>query len=229
MSLTGNPDYETKTSYSFTVLATDAAGNTSEQAVTLAINDVDDTAPTVSSVAISSATGALNSRLNAGDVVSVTVTMSEATTVTGTPQVALNVGGSTVQASYVSGSGGTALLFQYTVQGGDTDANGISIGANALQLNGGTLRDAASNNATLTHGAVANNASYLVDTATPVISSGALASALNENAGTGQLVYTAAATDASVVSYSLKAAGDHAAFSINTSTGAVTLTGNPDH
>ncbi|MDC6170173.1 beta strand repeat-containing protein, partial [Paucibacter sp. XJ19-41] len=177
VSLTGNPDYETKTSYSFTVLATDAAGNASEQAVSLAINDVDDTAPTVSSVAISAATGAQNNRLNAGDVVSVTVTMSEATTVTGTPQVALNVGGSTVQASYVSGSGGTALLFQYTVQGGDTDANGISIGANALQLNGGTLRDAANNNATLIHGAVADNASYLVDTTAPGVGSVAITSA----------------------------------------------------
>jgi hypothetical protein len=40
-------------------------------------------APTVSSIAITSATGIQNSTLNAGDVVSVTVTMSAATTVTG--------------------------------------------------------------------------------------------------------------------------------------------------
>ncbi|MDC6171481.1 cadherin repeat domain-containing protein, partial [Paucibacter sp. XJ19-41] len=67
VSLTGNPDYETKSSYSFTVVATDAAGNASEQAVTLAINDlVDETAPSVASIAISGATGVLNSTLNAG-------------------------------------------------------------------------------------------------------------------------------------------------------------------
>ncbi|MDQ8204299.1 cadherin repeat domain-containing protein, partial [Pelagicoccus sp. SDUM812003] len=45
VSLTGNPDHETKPSYSFTVVATDVAGNSSEQAVTLSINDLDEVAP----------------------------------------------------------------------------------------------------------------------------------------------------------------------------------------
>ena len=41
VTLTGDPDFETKASYSFTVTATDAASNASTpQAVTLAINDV---------------------------------------------------------------------------------------------------------------------------------------------------------------------------------------------
>ena len=39
-------DYETKTSYSFDVVATDLAGNSTTHAVTLAVNDLDDT-PTV--------------------------------------------------------------------------------------------------------------------------------------------------------------------------------------
>ena len=109
-----------------------------------------------------------NSTLNAGDVLSVTVTMSEATTVTGTPQLALTIGGTTVQAQYASGSGGTALVFNYTVLAGQTDANGIAIAADSLALNGGTLQDAAGNNATLTHAAVADNAGYRVDTSAPV-------------------------------------------------------------
>ncbi|MEB5775869.1 cadherin repeat domain-containing protein [Aeromonas caviae] len=175
VTLTGNPDYETKASYSFTVVATDAAGNASEQTVTLAINDlVDETAPTISSIAISGASGVQSSTLNAGDVVSVTVSMDEATVVDttgGTPRVALNVGGSTVYANYVSGSGTAALLFQYTILAGQSDANGISLDANALQTNGGTLRDAAGNAAVLTHGAVADNANYLVDTTAPTVSS----------------------------------------------------------
>uniref|UniRef100_UPI002B487BBB cadherin domain-containing protein n=1 Tax=Aeromonas caviae TaxID=648 RepID=UPI002B487BBB len=175
VTLTGNPDYENKASYSFTVVATDAAGNASEQTVTLAINDlVDETAPTVSSIAISGASGAQNSTLNAGDVVSVTVTMDEATVVDttgGTPRVALNVGGSTVYADYVSGSGTASLLFQYTILAGQTDANGISLDADALQANGGTLRDAAGNAANLAHGVVADNAGYLVDTTAPAVSS----------------------------------------------------------
>ena len=45
VTLTANPDYETQASYSFTVIATDAAGNASEQAVTLAITDVDEQRP----------------------------------------------------------------------------------------------------------------------------------------------------------------------------------------
>ncbi|MCP1601765.1 hypothetical protein J2S82_003722 [Aeromonas caviae] len=233
VTLIGNPDYETKASYSFTVVATDAAGNASEQTVTLAINDVvDETAPTVSSIAISGASGAQNSTLNAGDVVSVTVTMDEATVVDttgGTPRVALNVGGSTVYADYVSGSGTASLLFQYTILAGQTDANGISLEADALQANGGTLRDAAGNAANLAHGVVADNAGYLVDTTAPSFTSGASATAIDENSGTAQIVYTAASTDAGTVTYSLKAGADAALFSINASTGAVTLTGNPDY
>ncbi len=127
----------------------------------------DTTAPTVSAVAITGATGAQNHTLNAGDTVTVTVTMSESVTVTGTPQLALNIGGTTVQANYASGSGTDTLTFTYTIQAGQTDTNGISIDANSLSLNGGSIRDTAGNNAALGHAAVADNASYLVDTTAP--------------------------------------------------------------
>ena len=40
--LIDNPDYEAKSSYSFTVIATDAAGLTSEQLLTLFVNDLND-------------------------------------------------------------------------------------------------------------------------------------------------------------------------------------------
>lgn len=49
VTLTADPDYETKSSYSFEVVATDAAGNASQQTVTLAINDLNDNAPVFSS------------------------------------------------------------------------------------------------------------------------------------------------------------------------------------
>ena len=49
VTLTTNPDYEAKTSYSFTVVATDAANNASEKAVTLAINNLNDNAPSFTS------------------------------------------------------------------------------------------------------------------------------------------------------------------------------------
>ncbi|WP_417284027.1 Ig-like domain-containing protein, partial [Comamonas sp.] len=66
--LIGNPDYESKASYSFTAVATDAAGNHSQQLVTLAINNVDDTAPTL--VAASPADNAGNVAAGANIVLS---------------------------------------------------------------------------------------------------------------------------------------------------------------
>ena len=40
VTLSTDPDYESQGAYSFTVVATDAAGNASEQAVTLSVNDI---------------------------------------------------------------------------------------------------------------------------------------------------------------------------------------------
>ena len=208
VTLNDNPDYETQSSYSFTVVATDSAGNSSEQAVALAINDIiDESAPVISSIAISDATGDQYNTLNAGDVVTVTVTMSEATTVTGSPQLALNIGGNPVQAGYSSGSGTTDLEFAYTIQPGENDTNGISIDADSLSLNSGSLTDGTGNPAILSHGSVSDDANYLVDTALPVFTSGATATAIDENSGGGQVIYTAAATDAGAVTYALKSGG----------------------
>jgi hypothetical protein len=145
--------------------ATDTAGNVSA-AGTRAIT-VDTTAATVASVALTGATGAQNNTLNAGDVVTATVTFNEAVTVTGTPQLALNIGGTTVQANYASGSGSTALTFSYTILTTQTDADGIAVALDSLALNSGTLKDAAGNNATLTHAAVTDNASFMVDAMAP--------------------------------------------------------------
>jgi VCBS repeat-containing protein len=126
-------------------------------------------APAVTSLAVVSATGVVSTRLNAGDVATIEINFIEAVTVTGTPQLALNIGGTLVQANYVSGSGGTTLTFKYTVQAGQNDANGISIDANALTLNGGTIKDVHGNNAILDTPAVTDNASFKVDTTAPVV------------------------------------------------------------
>ena len=111
----------------------DVAGNANVDSSSLSVTSsvsvtIDSVVPTVSSLAITSATGAINNTLNAGDVVTVTATFSEAVTVVtsgGTPYLNLNIGGTTVQAAYASGSGSTALTFSYTIQAGQTDINGI--------------------------------------------------------------------------------------------------------
>ena len=75
-----------------------------------------------------------------GDVIAATVTFNRPVDVTGTPQLALGIGTQTRQASYASGTGTTALVFQYTVVTADVDADGLSIGTSALALNSGTIR-----------------------------------------------------------------------------------------
>ena len=52
VTLTGNPNFEAKSSYAFTVVATDAANNASERAITLAINNLDEVAPAITSGAV---------------------------------------------------------------------------------------------------------------------------------------------------------------------------------
>jgi len=157
--------------YTLTTNVSDAAGNAATVNTGTSFT-YDITAPTISGgVAITSATGIQNNLLNAGDNVSATVTFSEVVNKTGTPQLTLAVGDDNQTATYTSGSGGTTLVFKYTIQAGDNDTDGISIGANVLALDNGTISDPAGNNATLTHSPVSDNSSYKVDTTPPTISS----------------------------------------------------------
>jgi hypothetical protein len=52
VTLLADPDFELVESYQFTVVVTDAAGNSAEQSVTLAVNNLDDTGPTFTSEAV---------------------------------------------------------------------------------------------------------------------------------------------------------------------------------
>lgn len=107
-----------------------------------------------------------------GDDLDFTVNADEAVTVTGTPALNLEVGGSSRQANYVSGTGTAALVFTYTVQEGDEDTDGIAV--SSLTLDGGTLQDSSGNNATLTLNSVGDTSGVLVDGIRPVVSINAL-------------------------------------------------------
>ncbi|PLP95591.1 hypothetical protein CYD26_03025 [Pseudomonas sp. FFUP_PS_473] len=105
----------------------------------------------------------------AGDVLSFTVNTSEdvvVDTIGGTPRLVLTVGGVTRYATYVSGAASGELVFQYTVQSGDTAASGISVNG-TLDLNGGQVNDTAGNALNLNLGALGNTGNVLVDTTTP--------------------------------------------------------------
>jgi methionine-rich copper-binding protein CopC len=124
----------------------------------------DTTAPTVSSVSVPA-----DGTYGAGQTLSFTVNTTEAITVTGTPQIALTIGGATEQATYASGSGSTALVFSYTVQAGDVDADGIAV-ASSIAASGGTLKDGAGNDLILTLNSVGSTSAVLVEATAPTVS-----------------------------------------------------------
>ncbi|MDX1558668.1 MAG: Ig-like domain-containing protein [Marinobacter sp.] len=101
-----------------------------------------------------------------GDTLSFTPTWNETVNVTGTPAINFTIGGSARQANYASGDGTDTTVFSYTVQAGDEGA--VSVGT--LTLDGGTIKDAAGNDADLTLNSVGDTSGVLVDGVSPVIS-----------------------------------------------------------
>ncbi|MFC5475427.1 Ig-like domain-containing protein [Paraherbaspirillum soli] len=156
-----------------------AAGFTAGQAYTL-----EHTPPTVTSVGVPA-----NATYIAGQNLDFTVNFSEAVTVIGTPEMTLTLDtGGTVHADYLSGSGTSALTFRYTIVSGEMDATGVAVGG-SLIANGGTVRDAAGNDALLTLNSVASTAGVLVDSIAPTVSSVGVPA--NGTYGAGQdLVFT---------------------------------------
>ena len=121
----------------------------------------DTTDPTVSKLEIMSDAGP-ESTYAIGDEIEVTVTFSEDVFVTGTPQLTLRVGDQDRTADYDSVAD-EALLFQYRVVPGDVDTNGVSIAADSLSLNGGTIEDGMDNEADLDHRALGTQSRHKVD------------------------------------------------------------------
>ena len=93
-----------------------------------------------------------------GDTMWLDVWFDQAVSVSGSPRLGLQIGSRTRQATgELSTTDAHLMLFSYRVQAGDVDTDGVSIGANALTLNGGSIVSAADGtvNAVLTHDAVA--------------------------------------------------------------------------
>jgi hypothetical protein len=103
----------------------------------------------------------------AGQNLDFTVNFDRNVLVTGTPQIALTIGVASRNASYLSGSGTGALVFRHTVQTGDVDANGITVGA--LSLNGGTIQTSCNTAANLTLNSVGATSGVLVDAVVPTV------------------------------------------------------------
>ena len=153
----------------------DAVGNQAEALSREPVaNDTPDTTPPeVSRLAIGSSPGT-DRTYAAEDEIEVTVTFSETVEVGGTPQLTLRVGSRNRTADYQQGTGTAALVFGYEVADGDEDTDGVSLEANRLTLNGGTIEDEAENPAELAHEALAAHAGHKVDGVKPSFLSAAV-------------------------------------------------------
>ncbi len=148
--------------------AQDTSGN-DNLASTSADNTVtfDATAPVVSQLTSTTANGIYGS----GGVIAISVLFSEPVVVTGIPQLTLETGAADAVVNFTGGSGSSVLLFVYTVAAGHVSTD---LDALALSLNGGTIRDQAGNNATLTlpapggPGSLGAGKDLIVDTSPPV-------------------------------------------------------------
>ena len=99
------------------------------------------TVPLVTTVAIVSDPGPDDTYAR-GQAIMVSVTFSEAVTVTGTPRIFLEIGRISHLGADYSGAGAATgqLLFSYTVQPDDRDDDGVSVTAYTLELHGGSIQ-----------------------------------------------------------------------------------------
>lgn len=118
----------------------DDADLTTSDAAAATVDQAESTAPAVSSIAFRGSP-ARGDTYGLGETVEVNVRFDRAVEATGKPQVALTIGTRTRHAT-LSAWSTQSLHFEYTVQGVDRDEDGISIAANALLLDGGTIKSA---------------------------------------------------------------------------------------
>ena len=133
---------------------------------------VDNTAPTVGTIAFTSTTGPYT----VGETITISVPITDASAVTladtgGAPTLTLVVGNTerTLMTSTAAGTI-TALAFSYTVEAGDTDTDGVSVKADSLTLpTGTTIRDAVDLDLVTTFMAANGGTSHVVDTTGPTV------------------------------------------------------------
>ena len=216
VTFSGGADFEGQTEYTFEVIATDAANNSSaSQSVTLSVNNIDDSAPAVTSDAYA---GAIDENSGAGQVIYTASAEDDSSDIEAGGPISYSLAaGSDAGLSIDSATGAVTLS-------ANPDADGKSVYSFAV-----IATDAAGNVSEAQ--SVTLDINDLDDTA-PTITSGSVAAEVKENSGAGQSVYTATADDSADVSggvtFSL-AGADAAAFSIDESSGEVILTDDPDY
>ncbi len=213
VTLAKDTDFETQSTYSFIVVATDAAGNTSlGKPVTLNVNNLDEVGP-----AITSGDTAVNLDENSGaDQWVYTATADDSADISG--GLSFSLADSDVGFSIDSDTGAVTTNADFVA---DYEAS-------SQQVFTVIASDTAGFSSEKTIALVVNN----LDEVGPEVTSGDVADSINENSGSGQVIYTASASDDADVSggYSFKLSADSdSALSIDAVTGDVTLDTNPDY
>jgi hypothetical protein len=206
-------DYENTQSQSFTVVATDAAGNASEQVVSVAINNLDEVAPSITS----GDTGTAVNENSGADQVVYTATASD-TDFNGLEDITFSLADESLGFSIDADTGVVTTNADFAADYEDAQSQSFTVVAT----------DATGNFSEQFVNVAINN----LDEVAPSITSGDTATAVDENSGASQVIYTATATDdadtSAGVTFSLTGDSDPA-LSIDPSTGAVTLSADPDH
>jgi hypothetical protein len=155
-------------SITYTEAATTVNATTQIAGGNLSTVKVDAIAPTVS---VSNSSITPNLYLKNQNML-VSASFSEKVLVTGSPKLVLNIGGSNIEATYHSGSNSQTLVFRHTIVSGNLDLDGVEI--SSFNLNGGTIKDEAGNNANLTISSTATlalvngNSPYVVNYSLPL-------------------------------------------------------------
>ena len=120
--------------------------------------------PRILSVEVVSGPGLDNGQTyGEGEEIRIEVTFDQPVVVTGDPELALDVGGPRL-AGLESGGGTEVLVFVYVVQASDADDDGVSIGDDALRLDGNDgIRNGAGDDAELAHGGPGAQPGHMVD------------------------------------------------------------------
>ena len=119
--------------HTFELRARDAGAGKSDPA-TVAVTPAGP--PRIVSVEVTSGPGLDNgTTYGVGEEIRISVTFDQPVEVEGDPELALDAGGERL-AEYDSGGGSETLVFVYVVQADDRDADGVSVGDDALRLDG---------------------------------------------------------------------------------------------
>ncbi|MDG2035128.1 MAG: cadherin repeat domain-containing protein, partial [Pseudomonadales bacterium] len=212
VTLIENPDFEAQSAYNFTVIATDAAGNSDQQDIQVNIENVDDSAPEITS---GDTAGYIEENSGANQII-YSVVADDSNDISETP------------ITYsLSGDSDSALSID-AITGDVTLLDNPDIETQAQYIFTVLATDGAGN---VSQGQTVTLNINNIDEIAPEITSGAVANNVVENSAAGQHVYTVTATDSADisggVSYSLADDSD-GSFSIDAE-GKVTFTASADY